>query len=135
MEVAARKTQDFEALDCIRGTVRPADRRPPTASHLYKHEHDHRAETHKKLELDLRLDRKQESPFASPSLAAASSRRPARMARAALLVLFLVQNLSVLAAAARPLAGDGWLDDGLGAVVEIFRAAKSGPGPPSHCCK
>ena len=64
----------------------------------------------------------------------------ARMARAALLVLLLVQILSVLAAAARPLAkgegsSDGWLDDGLGVVLEIFRAAKSGPGPPSHCCK
>ncbi|PAN37492.1 hypothetical protein GQ55_7G103700 [Panicum hallii var. hallii] len=61
------------------------------------------------------------------------------MAMSALLVLFLLQILSVLAAAARPLAGDdgsaGWLDDGLGAVLEIFRAAKSGPGPPSHCCK
>jgi hypothetical protein len=59
---------------------------------------------------------------------------------AALLVVFLVQILSVLAAAARPLAGDdgsdgGWLDGGLGVVAEIIRAAKSGPGPPSHCCK
>ena len=64
----------------------------------------------------------------------------ARMARAALLVLLLVQILSVLAAAARPLArgegsSDGWLDGGLGEVLEIFRAAKSGSGPPSHCCK
>ncbi|OEL34750.1 hypothetical protein BAE44_0004234 [Dichanthelium oligosanthes] len=59
------------------------------------------------------------------------------MAKVALLVLFLVEILSVLAAAARPLAGDGsggWLDDGLGVVAEILRAAKSGPGPPSHCC-
>jgi len=61
-------------------------------------------------------------------------------ARAAMLVLLLVQILSVLAAAARPLArgegsDDGWLDGGLGVVLEIFRAAKSGPGPPSHCCK
>ncbi|KAG2571433.1 hypothetical protein PVAP13_7KG397255 [Panicum virgatum] len=64
----------------------------------------------------------------------------ARMAKAALLVLLLVQILSVLAAAARPLArgegsSDGWLNGGLGGVLEIFRAAKSGPGPPSHCCK
>ncbi|RCV33147.1 hypothetical protein SETIT_7G059000v2 [Setaria italica] len=61
----------------------------------------------------------------------------AMSAKVALLVLFLVQILSVLAAAARPLAGDGaggWLDSGLGVVAEIFRAAKSGPSPPSSCC-
>ena len=61
----------------------------------------------------------------------------ARMVRAALLLLLVVQVLSVLAAAARPLAGDemdGLLVDGIGMVTQILGAAKSGPNPPSHCC-
>ena len=61
----------------------------------------------------------------------------ARMVRAALLLLVVVQVLSVLAAAARPLAGDGMdglLEDGIGMVAQILGAAKSGPNPPSHCC-
>lgn len=64
------------------------------------------------------------------------------VAKKVLVVLFMVQVLSVLAAAARPLAregsGAGWLDDGLSmseVVLQILRAAKSGHSPPSHCCK
>ncbi|PVH35132.1 hypothetical protein PAHAL_7G111200 [Panicum hallii] len=61
------------------------------------------------------------------------------MVRAALLLLLVVQVLmSALAAAARPLAGEGMmhglLEDGIGMVTQILGAAKSGPNPPSHCC-
>ncbi|TKW03785.1 hypothetical protein SEVIR_7G066150v4 [Setaria viridis] len=54
--------------------------------------------------------------------------------KAALLLLLVVQVLGALAAAVRPLVGDGMdgllLEDGVG----ILGAAKSGRNPPSHCC-
>ncbi|OEL34749.1 hypothetical protein BAE44_0004233 [Dichanthelium oligosanthes] len=62
----------------------------------------------------------------------------ARMVKAALLLLLVVQVLSVLAAATRPLVGDGMdgllEDGGIGMVRQILGAAKSGPNPPTHCC-
>lgn len=59
------------------------------------------------------------------------------MAKAALLVLLVVQVLSVVAAAGRPLPRHGidvLLEDRTGMMTQILGAAKSGPNPPSHCC-
>ena len=54
------------------------------------------------------------------------------------MLVLVVQILSVLAAAARPLEGDagtdGWLEGGIGMVTQMLRGAKSGPNPVSHCC-
>ncbi|KAL6851422.1 hypothetical protein ACP4OV_020355 [Aristida adscensionis] len=58
-----------------------------------------------------------------------------RMVKAVLVVVLLVQILNVLAAdAARPFKGEGWLEDGIGMVVDILGDLKQGSNPPSHCC-
>jgi hypothetical protein len=55
--------------------------------------------------------------------------------RMVLLVVFLVQMLNVIAVSARTLRGDGgWLESGVGTVVEMLAGLKSGGNPPTHCC-
>ncbi|TVU03179.1 hypothetical protein EJB05_51281, partial [Eragrostis curvula] len=62
-------------------------------------------------------------------------------AKLALLLVVLVQVVSILAAAARPLEGDaagtnggGWLERGIGMVTQMLGAAKSRASPKTHCC-
>ncbi|KAF8780745.1 hypothetical protein HU200_001353 [Digitaria exilis] len=60
-----------------------------------------------------------------------------RMARLALLLVFLIHAVNVLtaASAARPFKAEGWFDDGgIHMVVDMLGDNKSGPNPPSHCC-
>ncbi|ONM18682.1 hypothetical protein ZEAMMB73_Zm00001d004250 [Zea mays] len=62
-----------------------------------------------------------------------------KTAKVVLLVIFLVQVLSVLAAAARPLAEgdagtDSWLESGVGMLTQLLLGAKSGSNPRTHCC-
>ncbi|KAJ1270480.1 hypothetical protein BS78_06G054900 [Paspalum vaginatum] len=59
--------------------------------------------------------------------------------KAALLLLVVLQVLSVLVAAGRPMAVvgdgiDGVLEDGTGMLAQILGTIKSAPNPPSHCC-
>ncbi|KQJ82131.1 hypothetical protein BRADI_5g06485v3 [Brachypodium distachyon] len=56
------------------------------------------------------------------------------MIRMVLLSVFLVQILNVMAVSARTLKGDGWLEDGIGMVMEMLGDLKSGSNPPTHCC-
>jgi hypothetical protein len=59
----------------------------------------------------------------------------ANMAKVVLLLLFVMQLYSVLAAAGRPLAGDGqWLENGIGMVTQMLGGVKSRSNPRTHCC-
>jgi hypothetical protein len=60
------------------------------------------------------------------------------MAKVALLFVVLVQVLSVLAAAARPLEANaagssGWLETGIEMVTQML-GTKSRANPRTHCC-
>lgn len=64
-----------------------------------------------------------------------------KMAKVVLLLVFLVQVMSVLAAAARSLEGDAgtgtgsWLESGVGMLTQLLLGAKSsGSNPRTHCC-
>uniref|UniRef100_J3LWZ0 Uncharacterized protein n=1 Tax=Oryza brachyantha TaxID=4533 RepID=J3LWZ0_ORYBR len=56
------------------------------------------------------------------------------MARTVVLVLLLVQMMSSMAVSARTMKGEGWLEDGIGMVVDMLGNLKSGSNPPTHCC-
>uniref|UniRef100_A0A0E0LDP7 Uncharacterized protein n=1 Tax=Oryza punctata TaxID=4537 RepID=A0A0E0LDP7_ORYPU len=58
----------------------------------------------------------------------------ATVAKAVLLLLFVINVVSVVAVAARPLEVDGWSESGIGMVTEMLRAAKSGSSGRTHCC-
>lgn len=63
-----------------------------------------------------------------------------KMAKVVLLLVFLVQVMSVLAATARPLEGDAgasssWLESGVGMLTQLLLGAKqSGSNKRTHCC-
>lgn len=56
------------------------------------------------------------------------------MARAVVAVLLLVQILGAMAVSARTMKGEGWLEDGIGMVVDMLGELKSGGNSPTHCC-
>uniref|UniRef100_A0A0E0KPC5 Uncharacterized protein n=1 Tax=Oryza punctata TaxID=4537 RepID=A0A0E0KPC5_ORYPU len=49
------------------------------------------------------------------------------MARTVVLVLFLLQIFSAMAVSARTLKGEGWLEDGIGMVVDMLGELKRKP--------
>jgi hypothetical protein len=55
----------------------------------------------------------------------------ASMAKVVLLLLLAMQILSVLAGAARPLVGHGWMENGIEMVPQMLI---SHPNPNGHCC-
>ena len=64
-----------------------------------------------------------------------------KMAKVVLLLVFSVQVMSVLAAAARPLEGDAgtgtgrWLESAVGMLTQLLLGAKSsGSNSGTHCC-
>ncbi|GJN03228.1 hypothetical protein PR202_ga20648 [Eleusine coracana subsp. coracana] len=58
----------------------------------------------------------------------------------ALMLVVLVQIVTVLAAAARPLEGNagsrggGWLESGIGMVTQMVGSVKPRANPRTHCC-
>ncbi|KAJ1270481.1 hypothetical protein BS78_06G055000 [Paspalum vaginatum] len=66
-----------------------------------------------------------------------------KMAKVVLLLVFLAQAMSVLAAAARTLGEDegdagttkhGWLGSGIGMFTQLLLGVKSRSNPRTHCC-
>ncbi|BAS88732.1 Os04g0352066 [Oryza sativa Japonica Group] len=65
---------------------------------------------------------------------AMTAARAMAMARAVVAVLLLVQILGAMAVSARTMKGEGWLEDGIGMVVDMLGELKSGGNSPTHCC-